>query len=79
LNFVIWGLWNGIGLFIQNNVSGYLARKFGNGKPLWQKSKIHKAFAIIFTFIFISLGWVWFAMPNTAYSIKVFKTIFGLS
>jgi len=79
INFVIWGLWNGFGLFFQNKVSGYLTRKFGNGNSLWQNSKMIKAIATIFTFIFISLGWVWFALPNPEMSIKVFKTLFGLS
>jgi len=80
LNFVIWGLWNGMGLFIHNR---------------WvecNKSRVHSAiivdknaglaklqhFASIFlTFNFIALGWVWFAIPDLNTSLAIFSRLFG--
>lgn len=75
-NFIAWGVWNGIGLFLQNKITGFITRKTRNGKPFWQKSAIYKAFSIILTFLYISLGWVWFALPTLDASIRVFLVLF---
>jgi D-alanyl-lipoteichoic acid acyltransferase DltB (MBOAT superfamily) len=76
-NFIAWGVWNGIGLFLQNRITGFITRKTGNGKPLWQISAIYKAISTILTFIYISLGWVWFALPTLDASMRVFFVLFG--
>jgi alginate O-acetyltransferase complex protein AlgI len=77
-NYLAWGAWNGIGLFVQNNVSKIIMEIIGKKKPFWQISAITRAVSIILTFVFISLGWVWFALPNMSSSLKVFGILFGL-
>ena len=76
-NFIAWGVWNGIGLFLQNKITGFITRKTGSGKPFWQISAIHKAFSIVLTFLYVSLGWVWFALPTLDASMRVFLVLFG--
>ncbi len=76
-NFIAWGVWNGIGLFLQNKITGFITRKTGSGKPFWQISEIYKTFSIILTFLYISLGWVWFALPTLDASMRVFFVLFG--
>ena len=76
-NFIAWGVWNGIGLFLQNKITGFITRKTGSGKPFWQISAIHKMFSIVLTFLYISLGWVWFALPTLDASMRVFFVLFG--
>ncbi len=76
-NFLAWGMWNGIGLFLQNIITGFIKRRTGGGKPLWQISVIYKALSIILTFLYISLGWVWFALPTLDASMQVFFVLFG--
>ena len=76
-NFIAWGVWNGIGLFLQNKITGFITRKTGSGKPFWQISVIHKMFSIVLTFLYISLGWVWFALPTLDASMRVFFVLFG--
>ena len=76
-NFIAWGVWNGIGLFLQNKITGFITRKTGSGKLLWQISTIYKTFSIILTFLYISLGWVWFALPTLDASMRVFSILFG--
>ena len=75
-NFIAWGVWNGIGLFLQNQVTRFTTRKTVGGKPLWKISAIYKTFSIILTFLYISLGWVWFALPTLDASIRVFFVLF---
>ncbi len=76
-NFIAWGVWNGIGLFLQNRITGFITRKIGNGKPFWQVSAAHKTISTILTFLYISLGWVWFALPTLNASMRVFFVLFG--
>ena len=76
-NFLAWGAWNGIGIYIQNRISAFLLQKIKKGKPFWQISKLSQGISIILTFIFISLGWVWFALPSIDSSVQVFKVLFG--
>ena len=33
----------------------------------------------LLTFHYVALGWVWFALPNLALSLRVFAQLFGLS
>jgi D-alanyl-lipoteichoic acid acyltransferase DltB (MBOAT superfamily) len=74
-NFVIWGFWNGIGLFIHNRWTEKVKPKltFLNIKPF---SLPYNILSVIFTFNFIALGWVWFALPNINDSITVFAKLF---
>jgi len=76
-NFIVWGAWHGIGLFLQNKITGFITRKTAGGKPFWQISPIYKTFSIILTFLYISLGWVWFALPTLDASMRVFFVLFG--
>lgn len=78
-NFVIWGLWNGLGLFIQNRWSEW--RKSSTTKKEWPIffQKLSTGFSIIATFNFIALGWVWFALPTLTDSIKVFSKLLGVA
>jgi len=76
-NFIAWGVWNGIGLFLQNKITGFITRRTRSGKPFWQISAIYKTFSILMTFLYISLGWVWFALPTLDDSMRVFFVLFG--
>jgi D-alanyl-lipoteichoic acid acyltransferase DltB (MBOAT superfamily) len=76
-NFLAWGVWNGVGLFLQNIITGFITRRTRGGKPVWQISAIYQAFSIILTFLYISLGWVWFALPTLDASMRVFFVLFG--
>ena len=76
-NFIIWGLWHGLGLFINNRwinlVKPYEKSISSN---TFFKSFI-KIISIALTFIFVSLGWVWFALPSIESSLIVFNKLVG--
>jgi D-alanyl-lipoteichoic acid acyltransferase DltB (MBOAT superfamily) len=76
-NFIAWGAWNGIGLFVQNRVTGFVKKKTVAGKPLWQISPAYRVISTMITFIYISLGWVWFELSTLDASMQVFFILFG--
>ncbi len=74
-NFVIWGLWNGLGLFIHNRWS----EKFKPKLTFLSQKCMHMPYSIlslIFTFHFVALGWIWFALPTINESISIFTKLF---
>ncbi len=77
-NFVMWGLWHGLGLFVHNRFADWV-------KPRQVGWNIHprlqpwlNGFNTFFTFNFVALGWVWFALPNVTLSLQVFAHLFGM-
>lgn len=78
LNFVLWGLWHGVGLFINNrwtNTMKPLAARV-QAKPALKR--LLTVLSTLLTFAYVSLGWVWFALPDVSTSLQVFTTLFGI-
>lgn len=77
-NFLIWGVWHGVGLFIH--------KRWSDRTRKWHLSLKHKpaqrrAWTVTGWFItiqFVMLGWVWFALPDTAQAVEVLRTLFFL-
>lgn len=64
INFVLWGMWHGCGLFVQNRWSEFMKKRIFN-KDENPSSQAGLRFAGIFlTFNFVSLGWLFFALPS---------------
>ncbi|MBI9049110.1 MAG: hypothetical protein JEZ00_06815 [Anaerolineaceae bacterium] len=75
--FLAWGVWHGLGTFIQNRYSEKVA-------PLWQKTegnvwlqRIWRGANWFLTFNYIALGWVWFVMPDVQSGLQVIIRLFG--
>lgn len=78
-NFIIWGAWHGLGLFIHNRWNSYAGVKLAkikNDKPVL--GKMLKLGGVFLTFLFVSLGWVWFALPTTSLAFQTFARLFGI-
>jgi alginate O-acetyltransferase complex protein AlgI len=75
--FVLWGLWHGAGLFIQNRWSNYTKQHL----PAWGKTRTGQAVlsysGIFLTFNFVSLGWLFFALPTPDSVWGVMAILFG--
>ena len=76
-NFAAWGLWHGLGLFIQNRWSAWI-----HPRTTWlDKRPVPKAIftglGILLTFNYVALGWVWFALPTLQSSLAVFGKLLG--
>ena len=60
-NFVLWGLWHGIGiasLFLWRNLLNL--SYFSNIKAFWERSRGIQIFSTLLTFHFVTVGWLFF-------------------
>jgi alginate O-acetyltransferase complex protein AlgI len=76
-NFVIWGAWHGVGLFIHNRFADLTraSQRRLNEKP--RLKLVLDAVRVVLTFHYVALGWVWFALPSVALSWDVMARLFG--
>ena len=77
-NFILWGLWHGVGLFIQNRYSEAVRAKLA---LLGQRPILGRAYtllATLVTFVYVSLGWAWFVLPEPEQSLRVLGRLVGL-
>jgi D-alanyl-lipoteichoic acid acyltransferase DltB (MBOAT superfamily) len=75
-NFVLWGAWHGLGLFLQNRWSDFAKMKIPPGNPRAQNAL--KIGGVLLTFHFVALGWVFFALGKPDLSLRVFLELFGV-
>lgn len=76
-NFVLWGAWHAVGLFIHNRLSAWIkprAEKPGQRPKL---RNVLNALGVFVTFNYVALGWVWFALPSVQSSLDVFARLAG--
>jgi alginate O-acetyltransferase complex protein AlgI len=76
-NFAIWGMWHGVGLFLHNRWSNWSKTRL----PTWDQrpwiKRISSFTGWFITFHFVTLGWVWFALPIPGMALNTFQTLFG--
>ena len=75
-NFIMWGTWHGLGLFIQNRWSDFAKTRINPSNIQMQKAL--QIGGVLFTFHFVALGWVFFALSKPSLSGMVFEKLFGL-
>jgi D-alanyl-lipoteichoic acid acyltransferase DltB (MBOAT superfamily) len=68
-------LWHGIGLFAHNQWTTFLKSRRIQLSTLSIKPLVY--LSTLFTFIYVSLGWVWFALPQPADAMHVLRVLFG--
>jgi alginate O-acetyltransferase complex protein AlgI len=62
LNFLLWGLYHGLGIVVYDLYQRRLKRK---GEPLFPYAEtLGRGLGVLLTFSFVSLGWVFFALPT---------------
>ena len=77
-NFVLWGVWHGIGLFINNRWSSATRSLSARVQERPALKGLSTTLSVLLTFHYVTLGWVWFALPDVATSTQVFAGLFGL-
>jgi alginate O-acetyltransferase complex protein AlgI len=75
-NFTLWGLWHGLGLFIHNRWSDWTKRRFAAIPLQWQK--VLNIGGVLLTFQYVTIGWVFFALPSPAVSGHYLLTLMSL-
>ncbi len=76
-NYVAWGLWHGIGLFVHNRWSGWVRLRLAALESRPRLQRLAGAAGTLLTFHYVTLGWVWFALPSPGLSLFVFKKLLG--
>ena len=75
-NFILWGAWHGLGLFLQNHWSDFAKTRFTTTNSRLQTAM--QIGGILLTFHFVALGWVFFALSQPVLSLQVFMKLFGI-
>ena len=79
LNFILWGAWHGVGLFIHNRWSEFMRNRL----PPWiqspQGQKVMNALGIFLTFNYVALGWLFFTLSTPAIAWQAMMKLFGFA
>lgn len=79
VNFFIWGLWQGVALFGHKQWSDRTRKWYrGLNEKKWQRWG-WTAVTWFLTFHYVTLGWVWFALPTPQLALETFGKLFGLA
>ena len=78
LNFILWGAWHGLGLFIQNRWSDITKPLSARIQTRPGLNRAVSTLTTLLTFGFVALGWVWFALPSVDLSLRFFGQLFGM-
>ena len=76
--FFLWGLWHGVGLFVHKIWSDRTRKWYNQFKKKEGQLRLWNWAGIFLTFHFVTLGWVWFALPDIRVSLIVFGRLFGI-
>lgn len=76
-HFILWGLWNGVGLFLHNRWV-FLHQKYWPLSSSWRENPFLRVIGIFITFHYVALGWVWFAIPNVDAAFDVMRKLIGI-
>jgi D-alanyl-lipoteichoic acid acyltransferase DltB (MBOAT superfamily) len=78
LNFAVWGLWHGVGLFLHKTLADNSKSWFKRvNERAWSRRLMYVG-SVFATFHFVTLGWVFFALPHVSDSLDLFLRLFGV-
>ena len=77
LNFVAWGAWHAAGLFVHNRFADWAKTRPLAGLFSERWARARQLVGVAFTFHFVLLGWVWFALPTPYLALRVFGLLAG--
>jgi alginate O-acetyltransferase complex protein AlgI len=76
-NFLIWGIWHGLGLFVHNRWAEFSKTRLADRHDNPRVKTLLETASTFATFLYVTLGWVWFALPDPSQSWKVLSGLFG--
>jgi alginate O-acetyltransferase complex protein AlgI len=77
VNFAVWGAWHALGLFVHNRFADWRRARAPAGDGEAQRNLLTDALSTVITFVFVLLGWVWFALPAPQLALRVLRVLFG--
>jgi alginate O-acetyltransferase complex protein AlgI len=75
-NFLLWGIWHGLGLFIQNRWSELVRARQATPLPP-RRQLLLNGIGMFLTFNFVSLGWLFFTLPSPQLAMMAMAKLFG--
>jgi D-alanyl-lipoteichoic acid acyltransferase DltB (MBOAT superfamily) len=75
--FFIWGLWHGVGIFIHKQWQRYSRGWQQHLRQSPWRRKAWTAASWFLTFHYVTLSWVWFALPDVGQAAVTFKRLVG--
>jgi alginate O-acetyltransferase complex protein AlgI len=76
-NFVLWGAWHGLGMFVQNRWSEWIKPRVAALESHPRLKLALTCVNVFLTFNFVALGWLWFALPTPALALQALGRLFG--
>jgi D-alanyl-lipoteichoic acid acyltransferase DltB (MBOAT superfamily) len=78
MNFALWGIWHGVGLFA-HKIYADQSRRYTHRLASYPRLQtFYTSCGWALTFVFVSLGWVFFALPDISASEHVFRMLFNI-
>lgn len=78
-NYLLWGGWHALGLFLQNRWSEWMRVRFPDGGAASRTRPALAFVGTVLTFHYVALGWIFFAISTPQLSIAVLMKLFGMS
>ena len=79
LGFFLWGLWHGVGLFVQNRWSEWMKVHESEWGRTGGGAAFLKYSGIFLTFHYVTLGWLFFALSDSAMAWSILLRLLGAS
>ncbi len=77
LNFFIWGIWNALGLFFHQLYADHTKNQLTTISEEHSIAfRVYTIGSTLLTFLFVSLGWIWFVLPNIDSAALFFERLF---
>lgn len=77
-NFILWGLWHGVGLFVHNRWLDAFRVRVAEWATTPLRRNALNTLGVFLTFHYAALGWVWFVLPTPALAVQFFARLFGI-
>ncbi len=78
-NFAAWGVWHALGLFVHSRWADFARPRLAGLDARPNLKRVATAASTLFTFHYVALGWVWFALPSLSLAGRVFGKLFGIN
>ena len=76
-NYLVWGVWHGIGLIIHTQWNQWMQKIGVSSSKYGHFGSAISFVSIVLTFLFVSIGWIWFAIPDVKAGFDVLLRLFG--
>lgn len=76
-NYLVWGVWHGIGLIIHTQWNNWMQKIGVSGSTHGHFRSAISFVSIVLTFLFVSIGWIWFVIPDVHAGFDVLLRLFG--